>query len=136
MDYRKLAEEFLIDTFTKVPPFAPPEDMNKGEMGIITYLASCKNNVLSGELSNVLKLSSGRVAIALKSLEKKGFIYRSSPLEDKRKVVVSITEKGQKCSDEHKEKAIDDFSKIFKFIGPKDTKEFLRILYKIFDIEK
>lgn len=135
MDYRKLAEQFMIDTFCKEPPFAPPEDMSKGETGILTYLSFVRNNVLSGELSKMLNLTSGRIASALKSLEKKGFVVRNTAADDSRKVVVSATKDGVNHANRQKEKALDDLTAILKHIGENDAKEFIRILYRIMNID-
>jgi DNA-binding MarR family transcriptional regulator len=135
MDYRKLAEQFMIDTFCKEPPFTPPEDMSKGEVGILTYLTFFHNNILSGELSKGLNITSGRIAIALKSLEKKGFIKRSHGKEDRREVVVCATKSGMEHAQLQKEKGLNDLTRILNYIGEEDSKELIRILYKIFNIK-
>lgn len=136
MTNRELAEQFMSDSFLKEPPFSPPEDMSKGETGILTYLTFIRNNVLSGELTKALKLTSGRIASALKSLEKKGFIVRTVGVDDCRKVVVSATKEGIFHANMQKDKALNDLTAIFDHIGEEDAKEFVRILYKIFSIEK
>lgn len=134
MGYRELAEQFMIDSFSKEPPLSPPADMSKGETGILTYLSFYRNNVLSGELSKELRLTSGRIATALKSLEKKGFIVRTAGIDDSRKVIVSATKEGILHANKQKDKALDDLTAIFEYIGEDDAKEFVRILRRIFGI--
>lgn len=136
MDFRNFAEQFLLDSFCKEPPITPPEDMSKGEIGILTYLTFIQNNILSGELSKNLRISSGRIAIALKSLEKKKYILRSVLPSDKRKVIVCATPDGIFHAKVQKEKAITQLTQIFQFLGEKDSEEFVRILYRIFNINK
>lgn len=135
MDYKKTAEEFMIDSFLKTPPFAPPEDMSKGEIGILTYLSFFKNKVLPGDLSSALKISTGRTAIALKSLEKKNMITREKDDYDKRRVIVSVTDKGKAYAKSQKDKALNNLSTMFEFLGEDDTKELIRIYKRIYDAQ-
>src|SRR4051812_32572084 len=96
MNYRALATE-LFEYIAKAPkvPLEEPRDFTKGEMGILVYLHFIKNDITSGDLSEGLSVSTGRVATALKRLEKKGMIVRRSDPNDKRKVRVLITDRGQ-----------------------------------------
>lgn len=131
MDYKSVAEKFMRDSFGKQPPFTPPEDMSKGEVGILTYLSFVKNGILPGELSKELKLTSGRIAIALKGLEKKGFIRRARDDKDRRKVIVTVTDSGKRHATSQKDKALTELTAIFTYLGETDTLEFLRIYNRI-----
>ena len=98
MDYRALANE-LVSNMTKSPkmPFQKKvDDLSQGEKRILGYLTFFKNEgASSGELSEKLFLSTPRVASALNSLSKKGFIERNRDENDKRIVIVTITEAGK-----------------------------------------
>lgn len=131
MDYRALAEELMESNLRKKPPFTPPEDVSRGEVGILIFLTQEKNNVLAGELSKQLNLSSGRIAIALKNLEKKEFIARRADMLDKRKVIVSITEKGRLFAENGRLRCLRDTEAFLCHLGENDAKEFVRILKKI-----
>ena len=132
MDYRKLAEDFFSKSFEKRTSFPePPKEISKGEIGITLYLTMKKDKILVGELSKELNLSSGRTAIALNSLEKKGYIMRDKSNEDKRKVVVGITEKGKEFALSKREKAINCMTKLLEYLGEDDAKTLIRILNKI-----
>lgn len=77
---------------TEIPSF---NKLSEGEKGIIGWL--CKvypNPVISGNIAEIMKIGTGRVGNALKSLEKKGIITRRKDDEDLRKVYVSLTDKG------------------------------------------
>lgn len=136
MDYKKIAEEFMKGIFGKEPPFSPPDSMSKGEVGILVYLTFIKETALAGELSEQLNLSSGRIAIALKGLEKKGFVKRTSGISDRRQVIVSATEAGKNHAIAEKEEGLNKTIKLLESLGEHDALEFMRILYKIYDIKK
>lgn len=48
-----------------------PQEFSRGEMGILVYLTFKKDGVTSGQLSEALFVSTGRIATALKGLEKR-----------------------------------------------------------------
>lgn len=131
VNYRELADDLMKSSFKKESHFTPPEDVASGEVGIMIFLTNERNNVLSGDLAQELGLSSGRIAIALKSLESKGFILRKTDLADKRKVIVSFTEKGKQFAETGKQKYLEDTAALLEYIGEHDAKEFVRILKKI-----
>ena len=56
-----------------------------------------------GELGRIVHLDSGTLAPLLKSLEKQGYINRTRPDDNERKLLISLTGKG----DALKEKALD-----------------------------
>ncbi len=66
----------------------------KGE-GAILYLL-CKNpqGISPGELSEKLHVGSGRIGSALKNMEEKGLLTRENDSLDRRRINVTLTEKG------------------------------------------
>ena len=137
MDYRELAIE-LTEAFSR-PHFAKrdPEHAH-GEIGILIFLQinKIKNGVesfSSGDLSKALELSTGRMAIALNGLEKKGFINRKIDYSDRRRVMVSITEEGSSFAETHHEKRLDRFEKMLSALGEEDAVEYVRITKRIIE---
>lgn len=133
IDYHKLATE-LFNQMAKCPKasFDEPRNFSRGEVGILIYLHSTKNGVTSGTLSECLTVSTGRIATALKSLEKKGFIERHyNDPSDKRKVLVYITEAGRDFVIEGHQKGIKKTEDILRKLGEEDAKEFVRIVKRI-----
>jgi MarR family transcriptional regulator, organic hydroperoxide resistance regulator len=133
MDYRELARE-VISNMTKNPkmPFQKKvDDLSHGEKRILGYLAFWKKGVTSGEISEKLFLSTPRVASALNSLSKKGYIERNRDERDKRVVIVTITEAGHKFVMEEYEEALSTLEATLQKLGEKDAKEFARILKRI-----
>jgi MarR family transcriptional regulator, organic hydroperoxide resistance regulator len=137
MDYKALANE-LVNNMMKSPKMQfqkKVDDLSHGEKRILGYLTFFKNGgASSGELSEKLFLSTPRVASALNSLSKKGFIERNRDENDKRMVIVSITEAGKRYVMEKHEEAIAMLEKTLQKLGEKDAKEFVRILKRITEI--
>jgi MarR family transcriptional regulator, organic hydroperoxide resistance regulator len=137
MDYKALANE-LVSNMTKSPkmPFQKKvDDLSQGEKRILGYLTFFKDGgASSGELSEKLFLSTPRVASALNSLSKKGFIERNKDEDDKRIVIVTITESGRSFMMEEHEEALSMLEKTLEKLGEKDALEFVRILKRITEI--
>ncbi len=100
----------------------------------IPYLITlCDNENVSQEfLSKSYDLNEATVARALNRLEKKEFIKRTPNPSDKRKKMVSLTEKGKKIANmivKHKENYKE---KIFANFTKEEYNELLRLLNKMF----
>ena len=135
MYYKQLAKEFFdFMVKTNAGPLGPPDpkDYSKGELGILIYLTFHNDGVTSGQLSEVLHVSTGRVASALKSLEKKELIIRRSDGVDKRRVNVYITDKGRQSTLEKHEEAIEQMEKSLKKLGEEDAKIFIELSKRFF----
>ena len=93
-----------------------------------------KHEVNEKELCKALFLKTNTLAPLLKRLKEKGFININKDKEDKRNLVISLTNKGEKL----KEKAIDVPPSIAKeFNLTEEEAIFLyKILYKILNNEK
>ena len=103
---------------SKMPFFTT---ISEGERGILGLLGkSYPDPLSSGDLAEKMFIGTGRVGNALKSLEKKGLIYRKKDEKDKRKVWVHLTDLGYQ-----------DFQKI-----DKACMHFLENLIELVSIEK
>ncbi|MFJ8261981.1 MarR family winged helix-turn-helix transcriptional regulator [Rummeliibacillus sp. NPDC094406] len=114
-------------------PMQEPQEFTRGEMGILVYLQFKSDGVTSGDLSESLSVSTGRVATALKGLEKKGFIIRRTDLSDKRRVNVLITEAGRKLVLEKHQLGIERMVKALQKLDEEEAIEFVRLVKKIID---
>jgi MarR family transcriptional regulator, organic hydroperoxide resistance regulator len=136
MDYKTLANELFQNMIkTRKKAFHKKVDeLSLGERKILGYLSFGKNGVTSGDISEHLNLSTPRVASALNSLSKKGFIERNKDEQDKRMVIVTITESGKCFVKEEHEEAMNMLEHILKKLGERDAKEFVRIITRIREI--
>ncbi|MGM9951281.1 MAG: MarR family winged helix-turn-helix transcriptional regulator [Lysinibacillus sp.] len=135
MYYKQLAKEFFdFMVKTNEGPMGPPDpkEYSRGEMGILIYLAFQKDGVPSGQLSEALHVSTGRVASALKSLEKKQLIMRRTDGADKRRVNVHLTDKGKESILEKHAEAIEQMEKSLRKLGKEDAKKFVELSKRFF----
>lgn len=106
-------------------------EFNRGEIGVLSYLAFDKDRALAGELSEKLNVTTARIASILNSLESKEYINRKEDDLDKRKTLVVITEKGKRLADEAKTEVMKKIVKVIREIGCEEIKDYLRIVLKI-----
>ena len=67
-----------------------------GEMAVMRLLHNSRQKMTAGELSSRLDMTTSRIAAVLGSLQKKGLLERESDEEDRRRVLVSLTEAGER----------------------------------------
>lgn len=106
-------------------------DINKGEIGVLSYLMFDCDGVSAGCLSNNLNVSTARIASILRSLESKGYINRLNDDGDKRKTIVMITSKGKEIINNIKKEIINKLDFVLNDIGLDDIKKYIVISNKI-----
>lgn len=100
----------------------------RGEAQILLMLAHRNEAVCAGELTEHVGLTSGRVANILKQLERKGYIERTPGTDDRRKVLVCLTEDGQQYAKRVYKKELDGYAWLLRVLGEADAREFMRLL--------
>ena len=103
----------------------------RGENAVLTYLVNHREEIHPGTLAEHLSLVPGRTADILKSLEKKGLIIRRKDPEDRRKIIVSITEDGVLYIKERRKRIRDQYSGLYKELGAEDTVKLIELLKKM-----
>ncbi len=109
-------------------------DFNRGEVGVLSYLAFDKDEASAGELSEKLNVTTARIASILNSLENKDYIKRKEDTFDKRKTLVVITNKGKTLAIDIKKEIINKIIKVIKEVGYDEIIEYARIALKIKNI--
>lgn len=107
---------------------------NKGELGILRILSSKNVEHSSGELSQLLGVSTARVASILNSLENKELIIRKEDVTDKRKTLISITEKGVLLAQDIKETILKRINYVIEMIGVDKFREYLETTITISNV--
>ena len=105
--------------------------LSKGEIGVLGYLSFIENNVSAKVLSENLKISSARVAKLLNTLENKSYIIRIKDKNDKRKIVVMITEDGSSLIHKMRNRLHDTISYIIDELGMEEVLHYLNTTQKI-----
>ena len=103
-------------------------DSVRGEYGVLRYLVYVQDNVSAGLLTEQLHVVPGRMTDILNSLENKGWIARNRDEEDRRRVKVSITEKGKIQARQMRAHISEEYQGMFQILGKRDTEELIRLL--------
>ena len=127
-----LFQELRCNTSTSLGEIL--NEFNRGEIGVLGYLAFEKDEATAGELSENLNVTTARIASILNSLEAKDYIKRTEDNKDKRKTLVVVTKKGKALAKKAKKEVIDKITKVIEEIGEKEAKEYIRITLKIREI--
>ncbi len=137
MNYEKLAME-LFTSMEKLHRSKPQKnitDSMQGEKMILRFLGNRKGeDVLPGDISEALGISSARVAAALNRLEDKGLILRSIDSEDRRRFIVTLTEKGVAETEKNAEVMKNRVIELLKELGDDDASEYVRLMGRVADI--
>ena len=107
---------------------------NKGELFLLIFLSRCDSAVLPSELSAALQSSTARISALLSALEKKGQVEREIDKNNRRNILVTITESGRKRAEDEIKRLEEPLAKLFTEMGEKDTFEYLRLLEKFFKL--
>jgi len=135
MNYSILAEDLLLSMARRKLPTERSGHISSGEIGILSYLAFKGEGALSGEISREVGISTGRTAIALKNLEKKGYVRRSHSSKDRRCVLVSITEQGSEYAQSVRDYTLKVIESMLEYLGPEDAESYVRILKRLLSAE-
>lgn len=130
---RSEAVDFMLDFMPAVqrsPGVVSVREGTRGEMFVLEFVRS-RGQVLPGEISRAMQVSTARIAAVLGRLETKGLLVRTPLKEDHRKVVVSLTPSGEETIRAHYEKMRTHVDAVFCSLGEEDTDQLIRILKRV-----
>lgn len=104
-----------------------------GEDAVLYWLYELDRPLLSGEISQLMKLSSGRTANILNSLERKGLVSRKRNSSDKRQVSVCLTKAGKSRIDLCYKECIRWCEDTLEKLAAKDVDHFLGLAEQILE---
>jgi DNA-binding MarR family transcriptional regulator len=107
---------------------------NKGELCVLHFLSMNNAAVIPSELSAALQSSAARVSTLLGSLEKKGQIEREIDKNNRRNILVTITESGRERAKTEMMKMETALACVFTEMGETDTVRFLRLIERFFGL--
>ena len=136
MDYSILAGELLnkMRSLHRASLQKSIDEALQGETYVLHYLNNSDGEVLPGEISNEMNVSSARIAQTLNSMERKGWITRRIDTGDRRKILVGLTPEGITEAEAHLKKAVDQVTKMLTLLGERDAKDYVRITGKLAEI--
>lgn len=133
MNTENRAKEFIRKFHESRPKefFKKLDDKDKG-LGLIMFmLAGATGEVLAGDISRELGMSTPQVSAALNALERKGFIVRTTAPQDRRKIVVDLTDAGRAEVAHVQQITEQTVEYLMETVGERDLNEFLRIINEI-----
>lgn len=134
MNYNEKAEE-IFNSLTKRKKFADkmPSNISQGESGVLLYLLN-NDSVSQSELSEKLNITMPRVAAIINTLKDKMLVIKKTDLNDKRKTIITITEKGKKDILQKRKRAIIFIESIIKELTEEEIMQYISINKKIEEI--
>ena len=135
-NYSALAQELLhaLDATGPRPPHEDISQTQRGEMAVLRLLAEENRQLLAGEISRGLGMTTSRIAAVLNSLEKKDMITRCADPADRRRVVVALTGRGEDFCRARRREAERDFTHLLERLGEDDARQFVHLLGRVFAI--
>jgi len=133
MDYDKQANDLLetMEGFRRARAHVNFFEHLQGELFVLYHIASHGFKTMPGIISKEMNVSSARVAAALNNLEQKGLVTRHINAEDRRQIVVEITEAGKDFVSSHRRLILSQVSKVLRHLGEEDSQHLVRIIAKL-----
>lgn len=132
MDYKDLADEYLKVMYSMRNSNAQKqidESLN-GENFVLFYIFEHKANVIPSDVSKAMGSTTARIATILNSLEKKRLIIRTIDVQDRRRIIINLTDTGKEYVHEQNQKRKEFITNMLKYLGEHDAKEYIRIMKK------
>ena len=136
MDFTKLAEEYMeqMHMFRRFKPQQKINESMHGETFALHHIASNSGPVIPSEISDAIGISGARIAATLNSLENKGYITRRIDTSDRRRILITLTDKGREQEEAHRRMLCETIEKMLRQLGEHDAKEYIRISRKMAEL--
>ena len=130
--YEQLAEQIFasLDKHRHMPP-EPVSGSIRGEMAVLRFLGQENRGMSAGAIAEELHMTTSRIAAVLNSLEKKDMITRESDPQDKRRVLVCLTDKGQAYHAERRNEAKQHLGALLSRLSLEDAKTYVRLTLEL-----
>lgn len=99
----------------------------QGEMFVLRELRF-RGSRTPSQLAQAMGATSGRISSILSGLTKKGWIVRTGDPEDRRSVVIELSDEGRRVVKQHSDRLVEDLSWVFSQMGERRTREFVGLL--------
>mgnify|MGYP000898295631 CR=1 FL=1 len=103
------------------------KELSKNQPMVIKIIG-IQGEIMPSTLGEYTGMDKSSLTRMVDDLEKKGIVFRKTDPEDRRKVLVSLTEKGLKCYNDLTEITAEMADEILKFVDEKDVEDFVKSL--------
>lgn len=133
MDIEQMAQEYMEAMFhmRKVNSHKEIHNSVHGENFVLFFVSQNGGKAIPSDISNEMGISSARVAAALNSLEKKGLIIRRIDAQDRRRILIDLTDSGKEQVKNHYQMVMNMVKNMLQYLGENDAREFLRIMKRL-----
>lgn len=136
MDYMELANE-LLDIRIKLVQVRFMQmlsKMERGEYFVLNYLVTHDGPIHPKDLSDAMAVSTARIATLLNKLEEKNQVRRYVDPEDKRQLIVVLTDAGRQRILQNREETLPQICSFLEDLGPEDAQTYIRIQKKLWQV--
>lgn len=127
----------LLSIMEHMPRSAPQRmlhDLTKGEVFLLNLLSTEGGTARPGDMSRAMQTSTARIAAALGSMERKGWITREIDGGDHRRTLVHITPEGETVIGQAREALLQNLRQLLDELGEDDAREYLRLMTRVEEI--
>ena len=111
--------------------------LSKGEILVLKILllqGGMATPATPTEISEAMNSTKGRVSAVLNALEKKGEVTREIDKDNRRNIIVTLTDSGKEHVMNELQSGYRTMTHIFEELGEQDSAEFIRMLTKVFKL--
>jgi len=95
---------------------------------IVIKIIGLEGEIMPSTIGKYTGMEKSSLTRMVDDLEKKGIVFRKTDPEDRRKVIVSLTEKGRKCYNYLNKITTEMADEILKFVDEKDVEDYVQSL--------
>ena len=108
--------------------------VSRGEIFVLKILLFNNGTSTPTEISEAMKSTKGRISAILNSLEKKGFIGREIDKDNRRNIIVTISDSGRDYVMKELRECYRIVAHVFEELGEKDSKKFVELTERAFHL--
>lgn len=105
-----------------------------GMLGVLFYLYRADGIVTAGMVSKALGITTGRVSVLIKKMERKGLVVRERGAEDARVTEIRLTGKGREVVDDLQRRRTAQMEQLIDTVGMDRLREYARTSAQIWSI--
>ena len=126
--------ERMLAELERIHPVAFFRRMDETQAGIgavLRLLYTSEEEITAGKISEVLNISTARVAVLIRKMAAKGLITKARSSADARVTMVGLTELGVKTVEEMRREMYRQMGLVIDAVGEERLREFLEIAAEI-----
>lgn len=129
MEYSRNIERLVYELFRKL--YLQKRSTSYSTQGKILKILYLKGDISQKDIQDKLQIQSGTMSEVINKLENKGLLVRQRDENDRRKVILHLTEEGKADVEAYQQQYQEDTSSFFDVLSIDESQEFQRILYKL-----